>query len=135
MNDHQCLSESRIAAAVRSGAWTPELLRHVAECEHCAGVAAVTAVLCASAAEPVEVPAPGLVWWKAQIRRRLEARERMSRPLQFFDRITGAAGIAAAIWGLLWVNTESTTLVALAAGGFLVLGAAAGSLYWFANRR
>jgi hypothetical protein len=82
-----CAREQEIAEAVRSGRWPlgcePELRAHVDGCRHCRETALLTSVFqqarTDSGAAPL--PHPGLLWWRAQLRRRNAAMERVSRPL------------------------------------------------------
>jgi len=51
-----------------------------------------------------ELPSPGLIWWRAQIQRKLAARERVERPMRIMRAISLAvvciifAAIVAANW-------------------------------------
>ena len=83
-----CTREKEIQEALGHGLWpqaVPEELRaHASDCKVCAervrfteGFRALRAVSMQSAPKL----APGLIWWRAQLRRRNEAIERIGRPL------------------------------------------------------
>lgn len=93
--------ESELLDLLRSGGWPlagdPELHAHVKACRRCTEVLHVTQALQASRAEgaaAARLPDPGILWWRAQIRRRSAAVERMNRPL------AGAQGFALAMGAL-----------------------------------
>ena len=79
-------------------------------------------------------PAAGLVWWKAQLRLRREARERIERPMRIFDQIATAAGLATAAWCAAWFADAPPLLLLTAGIGFALLLAAAASAYFIAAR-
>lgn len=63
-------------------------------------------------AEPgAPLPDPGLLWWKAEIRRRIERQRRAARPVRIANAVAGAASIAAAVWFLadLWPQVSPQT--------------------------
>jgi hypothetical protein len=90
-----CNREAELLDLLRRGSWPlagdPELHEHVQECRRCSEVLLVAQALLASraatdAASPL--PDPGILWWRAAIRRRSAAVERMNQPL------AGAQGFA-----------------------------------------
>jgi hypothetical protein len=83
-----CNREAELVSLLRSGGWPlagePELHAHVKSCRRCTEVVLVTEALQASRAEAAAVaplPDPGILFWRAAIRRRFAAMERMNRPL------------------------------------------------------
>ena len=126
-----CDCEPAVVRAVQTGLWTEDLRSHFAACPVCADAALIAEAL---HAEPVEVPAAGLIWWKAQLRRRLESQERAVRPLVWAERAALAAGVGGVVWTTAWVASANPLLAAVLAGA-LVAAAAAGSLLWAAARR
>jgi hypothetical protein len=88
----------------------PDLVVHAASCEVCRDLADVSAALRDDAAmlerQPA-LPGAGLVWWRANIRARLEAARTAERPLSLASgaaaaAIAGAApAIAAGLWPLV----------------------------------
>ncbi len=83
-----CPMENEVVAAVRSGQWPsacePALRKHVQECKSCSQAASLFttfAEMRTVASENAPTGAPGLLFWKAQIRRRNQALEHMTRPI------------------------------------------------------
>lgn len=82
-----CPREKEVKALVERGQWpqaTPsELLAHASACRACGDVALVTQAFQderGRAGGPVHVMSPGMIWWRAQLRRRNEAIARLNRP-------------------------------------------------------
>jgi hypothetical protein len=83
-----CSREKEVAELLARGHWpeacAPELRSHIDACPACADLILVTRVFqgaradTASAANP---GSPGALWWRAQLRRRNDAVERVGRPL------------------------------------------------------
>lgn len=126
MRPHECPREDEVMDAVASGRW-PEacevsLRAHVATCEVCRDVAEVALFLRdagdALGAE-VRVPSAGTVWWRAQVRARVEAEQAAMRPML----VAAACGatvliaLAAAVFtlGLPWAGTLFADGVAMLA--------------------
>ena len=83
-----CPREKEIAALVRSGYWPqasdPALLAHADSCARCTDFLLVSEAFQAARVSSIQnapLAAPGLIWWRAQIRRRNEAVERISKPV------------------------------------------------------
>ena len=113
-----CPREKDVAAELASGHWphavAEELMRHSETCGRCGELVVVTVAFRQARANAVagaRLAAPGLLWWRAQIRRRNEALERVERPL-----------VGAQIF---------TLLLALAAAGGLAAWEARRGLRWF----
>lgn len=158
MNLTTCPQEKDLRQSIANGQWpeacSPDLRAHVASCRTCGDLALVSTVFSQArahslaAARPVP---PALVLWRAQLRRRNAAVERMGRPLlgaQIFAfaatllAIAGFAGFEArhgADW-LTWsfwqqcfassAQANSASSVAFAGGGWnwLVLASACATL-------
>ncbi len=84
----RCSRTSEIVAMVERGHWPlacpPELRAHLDRCRSCSEVLAVTETLRqarAAASAQAQLPPPGVLWWRAQLRRRNAAVERVSRPI------------------------------------------------------
>jgi len=129
----QCEFEAQVVRAVRGGLWTEELRQHFAACPVCADAAVIAGALAETA--PVDVPAAGLVWWKAQLKRRLEAQERALRPLVWAERAAILGGVAAIGWAAAWMAASDPLLAAAVAGTLVFGGSAVSVLYWAAVRR
>jgi len=84
-----CSHEREVAALLRGGQWPvgcgPELRAHVAGCGRCSEFVAVrTAMqgLRAGDMAAARLEAPGVIWWRAQLRKRNAAMARVARPLK-----------------------------------------------------
>jgi hypothetical protein len=84
-----CGRQREVAEALRGGRWPegggPELRAHVDGCSMCADFVLVTEALQRAREEsfrvaPVE--SAGILWWRAQLRRRNAAVERVGRPMR-----------------------------------------------------
>jgi hypothetical protein len=120
-----CPHEKEIAALLNSGQWPhaapAELRAHAAACRSCTEVALVTSAFRAArttAAAAAPLVSPGVLWWRAQLRRRNAAIERVTRPIlgaqifAFAVCIAVAVGFAASHFaqGIGWIS-EITQLV------------------------
>jgi hypothetical protein len=82
-----CPREAEAQAVLRQGHWPDacdqELRRHVASCDRCSSRLLVLETFQEARNESMQVARlghPGLLWWRAQLRRRNEALERVSKP-------------------------------------------------------
>ena len=113
-----CSKQPEVAAMLTRGHWPdacpPELRGHLASCRSCADLVRVTQAFRrsrATAAGEARLPAPGVLWWRAQLRRRNAAVEQVSKPLfgayVFALAITllvaGAAVVLQARQGFPWL--------------------------------
>jgi len=114
-----CTHEKEITAVLLRGQWPAaapaELRAHAQACRGCADLVLVMQALQGARAESSQAaqpPAAGVVWWRAQLRRRKAAVERIGKPLlgaQIFALaivLVLAAGFAAsqARHGLQWLT-------------------------------
>ena len=83
-----CQREKEVKELVELGQWpqasAPELRAHVDGCRSCREFVVVTTVFQQArteAAGAAKLGSPGVLWWRAQLRRRNAAVERISRPL------------------------------------------------------
>ena len=88
MTFRTCSHEKELARALREGHWpqgcAPELRAHVNECADCNDLVLVTQTFQRARSESErEMPcnSPSLLWWRAQLRRRYAATERVARPV------------------------------------------------------
>jgi hypothetical protein len=88
MTFRPCLWEKELAHALKAGHWpdgcTPELRVHVAGCTGCRDLVLVgEAFQQAKKQSARETPSgsPGLLWWRAQLRRRNAAAQKITRPI------------------------------------------------------
>jgi len=98
-----------------------ELRAHLAECKSCGQLLLVTQAFQqsrAAAAAEVKLPAPGAIWWRAQLRRRNAAVERVGRPilgayvfaLTITLLVAAVVAVSQARHGLRWLEWGSTSL-------------------------
>lgn len=108
MKLRSCNYESELSSALRNGTWPhacgADLQAHVASCHDCRDLVLITESLRHARAESMlaaPLPSPGLLWWKAQLRRRNAALERMNESMALTGRIalvcTLVSGIALGI--------------------------------------
>jgi hypothetical protein len=109
MSPFTCSREREISDLLHNGHWPeacPQDLRaHVEACRSCSDVVLVTEALQASRKHATPLPRlepPGAIWWRAQLRRRNAAIEKISRPI-FGAQIFAVAMslvvvIAVAVW-------------------------------------
>jgi hypothetical protein len=93
-----CPHEPELKALLDAGQWPQaapaELRSHAASCSACSNLALLTTAFRAeraAASAAAQLPPPGLLWWRAQLRRRNQAIERISRPIlgaQLFALVT-----------------------------------------------
>lgn len=83
-----CGCERELGEMLAGGQWpdgcTPELRAHVEGCKACSERVTVTRALRrerAVAAGAARLESPGAIWWRAQLRRRNAAIERIGRPI------------------------------------------------------
>ncbi len=88
MNLRPCPRQAEVNELLAHGHWPnacpAELRAHLAECRSCAELLLVTQAFQRSRATAVaqaELPAPGYLWWRAQLRRRNAALERVAKPI------------------------------------------------------
>ena len=131
-----CQLEETVLAAVASGAprdeWAQQLRAHIDTCADCAALASVASLLRAerdqAVAEADHLPSSGQVWWRAQVRRRAEARQAAERPMLIVQAVSAACllGALAAVLTWFWPSIRSA--------GALIGGSPAtfGVLTWLA---
>jgi hypothetical protein len=112
---HQIEVQRLLALGHFPRAATAELRAHVAACRQCADLVLVTQAFQASragAAAQASLPAPGVLWWRAQLRKRNAALERVNRPIvgaqifAFVITLAATAGllISQARHGVQWLS-------------------------------
>jgi F0F1-type ATP synthase assembly protein I len=87
-----CGFEKEVSIALREGRWPvavdAALRQHAATCSSCCDVVLVTETLQrarAAGSQAAMLPSPGIIFWRAQLRRRSGAAERMTRPIVFAE--------------------------------------------------
>ena len=88
MTFRTCSYENELTQALKSGHWPEgcgaELRAHVEACGSCSDLVLVTRTLQGARSESERAAvlgSPSLLWWRAQLRRRNAATERVSRPI------------------------------------------------------
>lgn len=88
MTFRTCSFEKELAQALKDGHWPqgcgPELRAHVHGCGNCNDLVLVTQTFQRARRESeraAPLGSPSLLWWRAQLRRRNAAAERVSRPI------------------------------------------------------
>jgi hypothetical protein len=119
MMPRNCPHEKEIRELIESGQWplaaAPELRAHVSACRACSDLALVSETFRQARAETLaeaRLVSPGVLLWRAQLRRRNAAVERLTRPLlgaQIFAlAVTLLAGVGFAAFearhGVAWLT-------------------------------
>jgi hypothetical protein len=114
-----CPREAEVKALVERGQWpqacAPDLRSHVSACRSCSDLALVTAAFQRARNQAVgaaKTGSPGLLWWRAQLRRRSVAVERISKPILsahiFALAVNLVVAAAVAVWqarhGVAWLT-------------------------------
>ena len=114
-----CPREPEVKALVERGQWPQacalELRAHVDSCRSCGELVLVTVAFQRERNQAVgaaRLGSPGLLWWRAQLRRRNAAVERISRPIlgaQIFAlAVNLVVAAAVAVWqarhGVAWLT-------------------------------
>ncbi len=104
-----CTRERELAEMLDRGHWpdacTAELRAHVAQCRSCRDLVLVKQAFRAdraAAASVARLEAPGVLWWRAQLRRRNAAIERIGRPILGAQIFALAISLIAAVLYLAW---------------------------------
>lgn len=125
-----CPREADVLDAVASLRWPhradEELRQHVSGCAMCADTALVAGALHQDQDEiwqQAVVPAADIVWWRAQMRARVEASQAAARPVLAVQAIGVACALGAVAglfgsigwWFRSWLDWLSSAAVAIAA--------------------
>jgi hypothetical protein len=99
-----CTREKEVMDLLRSGGWPaacePELHEHVAACSLCAQTVMLRSAFAnalATAKDEARLQPAGVLWWRAQLRRRNEAVERVNRPIARAQRFALLINLLAAV--------------------------------------
>jgi len=89
MRFRACLHSKEVGELLRGGQWPAgcgaELRAHVAECGNCSELVLLRTAMQGMRAEDMEaarLEAPGVIWWRAQLRRRNAVLQQVARPLK-----------------------------------------------------
>jgi hypothetical protein len=118
MSPFTCPREKEVAALVHRGHWPqacPEDLRaHVHQCRACSDLVLVTATFQSARAQSAAMPrleSPGVLWWRAQLRRRNAAIERIARPILGAQIFAFAVTLVVAAGAIVWQAKQGFHLV------------------------
>jgi hypothetical protein len=116
MTFRACSWEKELAQALKDGHWPQgcgaELCAHVDQCGKCGDLVLVTQIFQSARRESERVapvggssslPSPSLLWWRAQLRRRNAAAERVSRPITVAQAF---AWLVTLLVGVIFVASE-----------------------------
>jgi hypothetical protein len=104
MTLRHCTREKEVMALLRSGGWPaacdPELREHVQGCSLCAQTVLLKSAFASAlvqAKSEARLQAPGVLWWRAQLRRRNAAVQRVNRPIAGAQRFALLVNLLAAL--------------------------------------
>jgi hypothetical protein len=113
-----CEREREIAEVLRRGHWpqasAPELRAHAAGCRACSDLVLVTQAFQQARREAVAIPrldSPGAIWWRAQLRRRNAAIERIGRPLFGAQVFALVVSLLVAAGAVAWQVRQGHSLI------------------------
>ena len=122
MNLFFCALEKELQATLLQGRWPhacdPDLRTHVDGCGDCQEIVFVTQSLQKAKSQGEQLArlrSPGLLWWRAQLRRRNEAIQSVTEPLALAEKV-GLLGLLVAFCVLVWQGSRSGDLLNLLQG-------------------
>jgi hypothetical protein len=127
----KCEREQQVIHATRNGLWTSSLRAHLRECALCTETELIAASLKESAAtlpRQIDLPPAGLIWRRAQTRRRVDALRRATRrPFLIVGVLSSLYAVVLLLWGLLQLPQSVARLLVTSPGlnGNLALAGAA----------
>ncbi len=114
MTPFSCARTHELATVLKAGhlpaAWESSLRNHVNECRECSDYLLVSRTLRAARAESLQaapLSSPSLLWWRAQLRRRHEAFQQISRPTSIIGRLALFSTFLVALVTLFWQRQQS----------------------------
>jgi hypothetical protein len=109
MTLRSCSRDAEVRRLLELGHWpqscTPELRAHVERCKACGDLVLVTMAFRGARAETmnaVQLPPPGILWWRAQLRRRNAAVERIHKPIVGAQIFAFAVTLVITVGFLAW---------------------------------
>jgi hypothetical protein len=104
MTVRSCSHEKDVAELVRRGQWpglaSAEMRAHVAECASCRDLTAVSQAFQrerVAASAQARLESPGVLWWRAQLRKRNTALKQVNRPMVAAQVFAVVLGLVAAM--------------------------------------
>lgn len=109
MSPFSCSREREVTELLRQGYWPDacpaDLRAHVDNCRICSDLVLVTSALQHERRETLpmaRLEAPGALWWRAQLRKRNVAIEKMARPIMGAQVFALAMSLLVAVVVLVW---------------------------------
>jgi len=96
-----CEYEQSVVKELAQGKQNEKLVAHIkvcAECREALKVARWMQTFAAATMKPQALPAPGLLWWKAQLSKKQEAARRALQPIVWTQIIAIVAFAAVLVW-------------------------------------
>ena len=104
MTIRNCTHEKDVAELLKRGQWpalaSVEMRAHVAECASCRDLTSVTHAFQrerVAASAQARLESPGVLWWRAQLRKRNAALKQVNRPLVAAQVFAVVLGLVAAM--------------------------------------
>ena len=104
-----CPQEAEVRRLLELGHWpqscTPELRAHVEGCKACGDLVLVTTAFRGARSQSMQaaqLPPPGVLWWRAQLRRRNAAVERIQKPILGAQIFACAVTLVITVGFLVW---------------------------------
>jgi predicted anti-sigma-YlaC factor YlaD len=125
----KCEREQQVIEATRNGLWSASLRAHLRDCAHCRQTELVAASLQEDAAKTkrvLDLPPAGLIWRRAQTRRREVALQRATRrPFLIAGALGAVYSMVFLLWGIFQLpQSVYRPFVASGLTGNVVAGAA-----------
>jgi hypothetical protein len=109
MSPFSCVREHEVTELLRQGYWPEacpaELRAHVETCRMCGDLVLVSSALGKERKETMpmaRLEAPGALWWRAQLRKRNVAIEKMARPIMGAEVFALATALVVAAMVVVW---------------------------------
>jgi hypothetical protein len=109
MSPFSCAREREVTDLLHQGFWPqacpPELRAHVDACRICSDLVLVTETMRAARRQSAELPRlepPGATWWRAQLRRRNAAIEKVTKPILGAQLFALAVALVVAVGVVIW---------------------------------
>ena len=113
MNFLSCPRSRELESVLKSGclpsAWDDSLRHHVQTCSECRDFVLVHQAFRTERREAITtLPAisPGVIWWRAQLRKRKEALELLSKPTSFAGRFAFLSTVGVALVFFIWQGAD-----------------------------
>lgn len=111
-----CEFHSAVVKSVKTGIVNDEITEHLKFCADCQETSKVVGFFQTNLVKespPLNLPAAGLIWWKAKLREKHRAVERVGQPITIAQSIAVVVFTGVCLW---LFNTESLQLTALGEG-------------------